>query len=152
MEIEQIELFTEFDRVGGDKIMSDKEWQYLEDHVREHGVLHPLGLEWSTADGFAYLGEGHHRLEVAKRLGLKTVPVMVIRNSRPLEGRSRGSRHVGTYCGAERDAWDAPRAPDIFTPRDISLPVVEARPQIGSLDAQAPAVNTDVQTGVDRDH
>jgi hypothetical protein len=104
--------------------MDSDRWQQLEDHVREHGILHPLGLEWSNQDGFAYLGEGHHRLVVARKLGMDRVPVMVCRRQSPLQGRAQGSWFAGHYEGPERDVWDKPRAPDIFGPGDIGLPTL----------------------------
>lgn len=71
-----------FDRGNG-------EWQPLVDNIAEQGIMSPLFLEWSTADGYAYFGEGNTRIAVAQQLGLPTVPVVVYRKSLPLKGESR---------------------------------------------------------------
>lgn len=64
-------------------------WTGLSNDIAERGILSPIFLEWSTADGYAYAGEGNTRLAVAEELGLPTVPVVVYRKSLPLQGSSR---------------------------------------------------------------
>lgn len=123
VDIDLIDKFTEYDRMGADRIMDDPEFEHLVEHVREHGILHPLGLEWSTKDNYAYLGEGHHRLLAAKRLGMTEVPVMICRRSGQIMGRA-GAHYVGPYTGPDRDVWDEPRAPDIFSPADVGIEIV----------------------------
>jgi len=48
----------------------------LERDIAAHGIRTPLSLRFNTA--FATL-DGHHRLAVARRLGLESVPVAVDR-------------------------------------------------------------------------
>jgi hypothetical protein len=134
LEIADVERFREYDRQGADRAMDDAELDHLTEAIRQHGILHPLGLEWSTADGHAYLGEGHHRLIAARRLGMQRVPVMVHRVARPLAGRA-GASYVGAYTGPERDVWDEPRPPEIFSPEDIGMRV--GPPELGGLSVGA---------------
>lgn len=71
-------------------------WTGLSNDIAERGILSPIFLEWSTADGYAYAGEGNTRLAVAQELGLPTVPVVVYRKSLPLQGQSRGGE-IGPF-------------------------------------------------------
>jgi len=125
MPISEVRRFAEFDRTGGDRINDDVSFARLRDHIAEHGINQPLMLEWSAADGHAYLGEGHHRLEMAESLGHTHVPVTVVRRMGPMaEFRDKIGRpavHVGDYVGPERDVWGDPRPPELFPPSHIGL-------------------------------
>jgi hypothetical protein len=53
----------------------------LKTDIQQNGFKEPLIMSFGTDDGLAVLGEGNHRLQVAKELGLKTVPVRALRRT-----------------------------------------------------------------------
>lgn len=64
----------------------------LADDVRRHGIKDPLILTYSQSTGEAMLGEGNHRLAVARSLGISHLPARVWRVSGPIRGNGPGSR------------------------------------------------------------
>lgn len=54
--------------------------------IKKNGIREPLQLTYSQSDRTVVLDEGNHRLEAARRLGLKEVPVTVFRIRGPLNG------------------------------------------------------------------
>jgi len=133
MPIEEVKKYIEFDRAGEDRITSEAAFDKLTEDIRKYGITMPLMLSWSNDDGYAYLGEGHHRLIAAERLGLDKVPVFVVRNASKFgpehRYKGRNSVYVGDYVGDETDALGEPRAPQTMSPSDVGLegtPVPEA--------------------------
>lgn len=51
----------------------------LTSKIAREGVQTPLQLQYYTHTNKAILGEGHHRLEAAKRLGIEHLPVRGLR-------------------------------------------------------------------------
>lgn len=61
----------------------------LAEAIKKNGIREPLIVIYGQEERKAVLGEGHHRLEAAKLLGHKDVPVRVIRqHSSPKNGIS----------------------------------------------------------------
>lgn len=54
--------------------------------VLTNGYMKPLVLQYHPKSGEAYLGEGNHRLFLARKLGISHVPVRVTRNNYGLAG------------------------------------------------------------------
>lgn len=55
-------------------------------HVLENGKVTPLIMEYHPQSGQAYLGEGNHRLRMAKAMGVSHMPVRVLRRGYGLSG------------------------------------------------------------------
>jgi len=70
-----IEFVQQF--IGNSLRKSEKQIMELQQDIFCNGFLHPVTLVVSRFDKRVYLGEGNHRLEIAKRLGLRTIPTMV---------------------------------------------------------------------------
>lgn len=68
--------YREFDRCGDDNIWGNKYIEGLIDDIRENGIKTPIKLQIDTGKGL--IVEGNHRLCIAIKLGLKTVPVEVV--------------------------------------------------------------------------
>jgi hypothetical protein len=78
--ISTVRQYLEFDRTGKDSFgdESEKIIKEIEKELRSgRGIRNALQLFTSIDDGWAYLGEGHHRLIAAERAGLTHVPVTV---------------------------------------------------------------------------
>ena len=73
--IEIIWNYREFDRCGSDNIKGNDYIDELTKDIKENGIKIPIKLLVDT--GKALLIEGNHRLCIAKKLGMKTVPVQV---------------------------------------------------------------------------
>ncbi len=57
---------------------SDEDMEELTESIKKHGVLQPVLLRISTENpGFYELLAGHHRLEGARRVGLKAIPCRI---------------------------------------------------------------------------
>jgi len=52
---------------------SKKEFQNLVNQIKSEGIKTPVQV--STKDGVRYIVNGHHRTYIAKRLGLKNIPI-----------------------------------------------------------------------------
>lgn len=77
--ISVVERYKEFDRTGREAHPdSEADINKLADELRNGGVIHePLYLSHSTKHQWAFLAEGHHRLEAARRAGFTHVPLTV---------------------------------------------------------------------------
>lgn len=53
----------------------------LTEDIRVNGFREPVILDYDPVNGLALLGEGNHRLAVAKRLGLEGVPTRVVKTN-----------------------------------------------------------------------
>lgn len=82
--IEEIERFIDIDRAeyaaerGG---YAQKRLDDLEKSIAEEGIKDIAIITYSQSQRKAYMGEGNHRLAVAKMLGIEAIPVRVIRIS-----------------------------------------------------------------------
>jgi len=67
--------YREFDRCGIDNLYGDEYIQQLTQDIKENGIKTPIKLY--VDNGKALIVEGNHRLCIAIKLGLKTIPVQV---------------------------------------------------------------------------
>lgn len=77
--ISTVERYKEYDRTGREAHpQSEGDINKLAEELRNGGVIRePLYLSHSTEHQWAYLAEGHHRLEAARRAGLSHVPLTI---------------------------------------------------------------------------
>lgn len=81
--LSEIEKYIEFDREVEHKI-SKKYLDELTEEIKVNGITYPITLEIYGGKGL--IVEGNHRIAVAKRLGIKYIPVRVIERYRPFKG------------------------------------------------------------------
>lgn len=81
--LSEIEKYIEFDREVEHKI-SKKYLDELTEEIKVNGITYPITLEIYDSKGL--IVEGNHRIAVAKRLGIKYIPVRVIERYRPFKG------------------------------------------------------------------
>lgn len=74
--IEEAAKYMEHDRAKT-PLMSSEQYQKLKDDISENGIQEPLTLQYGARDRIAAIGEGNHRLAIAKELGIKEVPMTV---------------------------------------------------------------------------
>ena len=63
--------------IPGNNLRYDPE--ELTEDIRKNGIQDPLILQYHQKNRTVRIGEGNHRLEAARRLGLENVPVRAIR-------------------------------------------------------------------------
>lgn len=70
--------YREFDRCDDkeDNIKGNEYINRLMDDISKNGIKEPITLQ--MYNGFALVDEGNHRLCIARKLGLKTIPVKII--------------------------------------------------------------------------
>jgi ParB/RepB/Spo0J family partition protein len=73
VQVEVDKILVPEDRVTS--ILDDEILEELERSIRQHGILQPLQL--AELNGQLVLVDGLHRLYIAKKLGMKTVPAIV---------------------------------------------------------------------------
>ncbi len=81
--LSEIEKYIEFDREVEHKI-NKKYLDELTEEIKVNGITYPITLE--VCQGKGLIVEGNHRIAVAKRLGIKYIPVRVVERSRPVKG------------------------------------------------------------------
>lgn len=64
----------------------------LTEDIRQNGIREPLLLAYSQKSRTVVLGEGNHRLEAARRLGMEHVPVRAVRYN--MEGPGKPVRGI----------------------------------------------------------
>ena len=64
----------------------------LTEDVRANGIREPLVLQYHQKNRTVLLGEGNHRLEAARRVGLEHVPTRVMRYN--MEGPGKPVRGI----------------------------------------------------------
>lgn len=73
--------YREYDRTpknGFTGLRSEDEFNELRDDIKRNGVKSPIVFtikRLSSGNVEAYIGEGNHRILIAKQLGIKTIPV-----------------------------------------------------------------------------
>lgn len=86
--VEELWKHREYNRLGEHGYKSPEELNALKESIQKEGIKDPLTLNVATPDRplisggtgeevAAKLGEGNHRLALARKLGLKTVPVRI---------------------------------------------------------------------------
>lgn len=77
------------------------------------GFTSPLMVEYNHKEGWAYLGEGNHRLAAAQAEGVPEVPVRVVRSlSGPANRKQQGIGVAATH-------QPIPGAPSDYFPSDV---------------------------------
>jgi hypothetical protein len=67
--------YREFDRCGDDNLYGNEYIEKLTADIKENGIKIPIKLQIESGKGLII--EGNHRLCIAIKLGLKTIPVQV---------------------------------------------------------------------------
>jgi len=106
IDINEVAKYREYDRLGGHAQLrsegaAQKYIDELKQDIKENGFKTELQIEYNPKNGLARLGEGNHRLIAAEQLGLKSVPVLVVRNS-GIEGGRGGFLPRVVEGGMER--------------------------------------------------
>lgn len=84
--VKTLDKYKEFDR--DTPVMGILGYNNLKADIKRNGIKEPLIIRYYKGDNTAFLTEGNHRLRIAKELGIKKVPVRVIRVN--LNGKSSG--------------------------------------------------------------
>lgn len=115
--ISAIEHLMEYDRRPGqpDAINPPEYYEALKKHISERGFEDPLTLEYDNATGSARIGEGNHRLMIAKELGMTHVPVHGM--YRAANERFKPLTEPNAYPSDQYGYW-----PSTFKPSAIGLP------------------------------
>lgn len=90
--------YREFDRCGDDNLWGDDYIEKLTADIKENGVKIPIRLNIDNDNGLII--EGNHRLCIAIRLGLKTIPVRVEHKS-----LSPRNKHKAKPINYDRERW-----------------------------------------------
>lgn len=72
---------NQIDRLGFQPLRPDVDIDALAADIAENGFNDPLIVHYNPKTGRAWLGDGNHRLEAAKRIGYNRMPVKVVRSS-----------------------------------------------------------------------
>ena len=92
LSVKELEPFREYTRSQLRNSPRTKHYRQLKDEIARYGVQEPLGLILG-ANGHAYIGEGNHRHEIAKDLGISHLPVQLIFWQKPSsKGGTKWSR------------------------------------------------------------
>lgn len=77
--IDELWPYREYERTRDAGKRSPEEWDYLKENMRKNGwdPKNPLQLYISNSNGVK-IGEGNHRIAIAKELGIKQIPVEFI--------------------------------------------------------------------------
>jgi len=75
--VEELDIKFVEQFIGNDLRKSSEEMDELEIDIKKNGFTHPVTLIVGRFDKKVRLGEGNHRLEIAKRLGMNSIPVMI---------------------------------------------------------------------------
>lgn len=95
--------------------------QSLVNHISQHGFLSPIIIEFNRDDSTAHIGEGNHRVQAARALGLEWIPARVVRSGR----QSRFREIPVQWQGTQTDFRGVPYIPPHMPPHMIGLPVKE---------------------------
>ena len=72
-------IYREFDRCGEDNLYGDDYIEQLTKDIKENGIKIPITLQIYGDKGL--ISEGNHRLCIAIKLDMKTIPVKVVYKS-----------------------------------------------------------------------
>ena len=75
--IEVLKKYREYDRLK--KPMNKETYEKLKADILENGIQDISIILYGTETDTAILGEGNHRLAIAEELGIKAIPVRVVR-------------------------------------------------------------------------
>jgi hypothetical protein len=90
--------YREFDRCGEDNIWGSKYIDELSEDIEKNGIKNPITLQIDGNKGL--IVEGNHRLCIAIKLGIETIPVKILY-------RSFGSinKHKAKEINYNPDKW-----------------------------------------------
>ena len=74
LSVRELEPFREYSRFELRNSPRTKHYRQLKENIAQRGVQEPIGLILGS-NGHAYIGEGNHRHEIAKDLGITHLPV-----------------------------------------------------------------------------
>ena len=126
---EEAARFMEYDRILGPPEQANQDAQYmsaLRQHIEDYGIGFPIFIDYNEQTGLGHISEGHHRLEIARYLGMKSVPVVIYPSSRTGER----SRPLGPYTGEilnreqVEKRGELPRLPEFAKPSDFGFRVL----------------------------
>jgi len=101
---------NQIDRLGFQPLRPDVDIDALAADIAENGFNEPLIVHYNPKTGKAWLGDGNHRLEAAKRIGYNRLPVKVVRSS--------GSGEYGE--AAVKEAENFTRKADGYVPGEFN--------------------------------
>jgi hypothetical protein len=102
----------------------------LRQDLREgKGFHNPAMIEYDHKSGWAYLGEGNHRVQAAVEEGVPEIPARVIRSSSASRMKERG---VGVPATHKDPGWSRPNYP--YVPSDMHPSFLEFRPSDDAKD------------------
>jgi hypothetical protein len=105
--------YREYDRPVNESLKAD---------IAAHGIREPLIMNYSKTTGEGMIGEGNHRLRIAKELGITHVPVRGLRQHAPISGNDPTSRRGRPLpVGPQKNDY----VPQDLHPRELGLPVKE---------------------------
>ena len=79
VDVELLDKIKEFDR-RVQRVKTDEDIDELKNKIISNGITEPVMIDICPFDGTLKLGEGNHRLMIAKELGLPKVPAIAIRS------------------------------------------------------------------------
>lgn len=129
---EEVAKFMEYDRVTGPPGQQGDDPEYLSalrQHIQDKGMNFPIFIDYNPKTGEGHVSEGHHRIEIARYLGMEAVPVLIYPSTR----KGRRSRQMGPFTGEYEnqhridrgDPRVVPRLPEFGKPSDFGIPTVE---------------------------
>jgi len=124
--VDELFKYAEFDRKTS-PMMSAKQYQELKADIAKNGIKEPLLLNYGAKDRIAVLGEGNHRLAIARELGMTDIPVRVTGTQANIKGQ-RG-KGFGRVKGTEPDRFGY--VPSNQKPSDIGIKTAQPKtPQV----------------------
>lgn len=100
----------EFEGLEGNETYPNSD---LVDHIRSNGVNNPLRIEYNPDTDTAFLGEGNHRLDAARELGLTELPAIAYRGQGESQIPNKGRRM--NYVPPNG------RYPEVYKPSDLGF-------------------------------
>lgn len=96
VDVDLLDNYKEFDRraypIKGEHYLDE-----LKAKIKTDGIIYPLALSYGVEDGRLSIGEGNHRLAIAKELGIKQVPVYVKLYRKNGKGKKVAAKRVVAY-------------------------------------------------------
>lgn len=89
----------------------------LKADIQQHGIREPLTMQYDAGSHQAIVGEGNHRLEIARELGHKAVPVTVQRAYSFYQDRfngMKGTPRVSSPPKLQGKVGDKTKPSDVF--------------------------------------
>jgi hypothetical protein len=144
--VDELTRFRDIDRSAKDK--APGALQALEEQIKKNGINDIAILTYGQKSHTAILSEGNTRLAAAKRLGIKSIPVRVVRyneGSGPIRGP--GSNRLGTKVpGVEPNKFGY--VPGDMSPSEIGIRIEQTQPGAGGLKAEHAVGDPEVRQSI----